>query len=391
MSRPIQIFRLGLLAVVLVHAGCASEQTGPDRRPVTGQVASVADSTFARLHGALSEPGGYFDTDNLISNESSYAHVLGALTELDIGGGAYLGVGPDQNFAYIAAIRPRLAFIVDLRRDNALEHLLFKAIFEAAPTRVEYLSLLVGRQAPPDPAAWVDATVDNVVGWVDGAGYDPEVAASAHALVDSSVAAFGIPLTDEDRTRIRGFHDEFIANGLDLRFHSYGRAPRSYYPTLRALLLADDLSSRRGGYLSNRDDYRFLREMQRRNLVIPVVGDLAGGHALRAIAAELRVRGEAVSALYVSNVEFYLFQNGIFDRFAENVRTLPIADRAVLIRSYFPNGRALHPHAVPGYYSTQSLQTLASFVEATEMGGYRSYPDLAIRDAIDPGVGALTH
>ena len=45
-------------------------------------------------------------------------------------GGVYVGVGPNQNFTYIAAIRPELAFIVDIRRQNLLEHLLFKVLTE---------------------------------------------------------------------------------------------------------------------------------------------------------------------------------------------------------------------------------------------------------------------
>ena len=65
-------------------------------------------------------------------------------------GGAYIGVGPDQNFSYIAAIRPDVAFIVDVRRDNLLLHLLFKSLFSLARTRVEYLALLLGRQVPAD-------------------------------------------------------------------------------------------------------------------------------------------------------------------------------------------------------------------------------------------------
>src|SRR5689334_16548141 len=101
-----------------------------------------APSTFAAQIAQLSEPGGYFDTNNLMSNERSYLQVLPALQDVGFSGGAYIGVGPDQNFSYIAAIRPSIAFIVDIRRDNLLLHLLFKAAFSAAETRVEYLCVL---------------------------------------------------------------------------------------------------------------------------------------------------------------------------------------------------------------------------------------------------------
>src|SRR5436853_1013764 len=73
---------------------------------------------FAALSSRLSEPGGFFDSDNLISNETSYLHVFGKLTEMKVKGGAYVGVGPDQNFTYIAKIRPTRAIIIDIRRDN---------------------------------------------------------------------------------------------------------------------------------------------------------------------------------------------------------------------------------------------------------------------------------
>jgi hypothetical protein len=148
--------------------------------------------------------------------------------------------------------------------------------------------------------------------------------------------------------------------------------------------VATDLSGRPSSYLARADDYLFLREMQRRNLVVPVVGDLAGEHALRAVGDEVRARGETVTALYVSNVEYYLFQDGVFERFAPNVASLPIDPRGVLIRSYFPSAGRAHPHAVRGFYSTQSLQTLETFVRAASGGGYRSYRDLVTRDAVDP-------
>src|SRR5436190_21048074 len=53
------------------------------------------ESSFGRLIARLSEPGGYFDTDNIITNETSYLHVLDALRSHGVHGGAYIGVGPD--------------------------------------------------------------------------------------------------------------------------------------------------------------------------------------------------------------------------------------------------------------------------------------------------------
>lgn len=112
------------------------------------------ETAFGALVNRLSEPGGYFDSDNLVSNETSYLHVLGALRREGVRGGAYLGVGPEQNFSYLAEIEPAIAFIVDIRRDNLLLHLLLKAIFAAAHNRLDYLALLYGRPPPPDLERW---------------------------------------------------------------------------------------------------------------------------------------------------------------------------------------------------------------------------------------------
>src|SRR4030095_7180976 len=121
----------------------------------------------AALSARISEPGGYFDSDNLISNESSYLHVLGGMRRLGVAGGAYIGVGPDQNFSYIGQIRPHVAFIIDIRRDNLLQHLMFKALFEMARNRVEYLALLTGRAVPNDVAKWNRRSVNDIVEFIE--------------------------------------------------------------------------------------------------------------------------------------------------------------------------------------------------------------------------------
>src|SRR5262249_48992489 len=58
----------------------------------------------------------------------------------------YVGVGPEQNFTYIAALQPKIAFICDIRRQNMIEHLIYKAIFEMSSDRVDFLSRLFSRK-----------------------------------------------------------------------------------------------------------------------------------------------------------------------------------------------------------------------------------------------------
>ena len=110
--------------------------------------ASLSDQEFWRLSTSLSEPNGFFRSENLVSNEHTFQYVVPALTQRIRPGGVYLGVAPDQNFTYMIATQPAIAFIVDIRRGNLLEHLLYKAIIELSADRAEFLSRLFSKKRP---------------------------------------------------------------------------------------------------------------------------------------------------------------------------------------------------------------------------------------------------
>jgi hypothetical protein len=349
-------------------------------------------SPFAAQIASLSEPSGYFDTDNLISNERSYLQVLPDLRRRNVRGGAYIGVGPDQNFTYIAAVRPSIAFIVDVRRDNLLLHLLFKALFAMSRTRVEFLAQLFGRPVPADIGRWRTAPVDKLVAYIDapsplrgfGDAGPPSPArgsgeASINTLrrrVDEEVARTGVPLSVDELATIGRFHSRFIDDGLSLRFQSTGRAPNSYYPTYRDLLQDTDESGRQGNYLASEDAFQFVKGLEARDLVIPVVGDLSGPSAVTAIAGALAARHERLSAFYVSNVEFYLFGNGSFPRFTANLGRLPHTGNSVVIRSIF--GRYAGASR-PGDASVSRVDAVDGLLREYAAGRIRQYGDLASR------------
>ena len=349
----------GLAALLLVS------QRGVPRPP-----AASAPSGFAARVAALSEPQGYFDTDNLISNERSYLHVLPELEQSGLRGGAYLGVGPDQNFSYIAQLRPEMAILVDIRRDNLLLHLLFKAIFARARTRLDYLAMLTGR-APP-PALSGAATIDDIVVGIDRSRpLDAAGLAALRAALDTVIRSFGVPLSADDFSTMHRFHGEFIAAGLDLQFRSTGRAPQRFYPTYRDLLLETDLRGRRGSFLASDASFQVVKDLQARDAVIPVVGNLAGNRALPAIAAFLRAQQTPLAALYTSNVEFYLFRDGSFPQFVRNLAALPRHPRSVIIRSAFNTVRM-----EPGYGSASMTQPASELVDGFAAGRFRSYIEI---------------
>src|SRR3954469_20742578 len=170
-----------------------------------GGAQAAVDPSFAREIRELSEPGGSFDTDNLVSNERSYLHVIPALKSGGPMGGAYVGVGPDQNFSYIAASRPLEAFIIDVRRDNLLLQLLFKALFEISDTRAAYLSHLFGRTLPPPPGQWRDAPLDRIVAQIDQARGNADEVNALHKRVAAQVTGFGLGLSAQDLATIQRF------------------------------------------------------------------------------------------------------------------------------------------------------------------------------------------
>ena len=129
-------------------------------------------------------------------------------------------------------------------------------------------------------------------------------------------------------------------------------------------------AGRQGHYLAAEDGFQFLKSLQARDLVIPVVGDFSGSKALAAIGRFLAERNERVSAFYTSNVEFYLFRNAAFPRFVANLGQLPRAQNAVIIRSVFnrPNSS--------GYASIQLTQPLGELIDGFAKGKFRNYFEL---------------
>src|SRR5215813_12277563 len=108
-------FGIGLAIVVaIVTIPPAHEQ------PVAAANIEVSPAQFAKYLQDWSEPEGFFDSDNFISNETSYQHIVEDLHKRTTTGGVYIGVGPDQNFTYIVHTKPSLAIVVDIRRQNML-------------------------------------------------------------------------------------------------------------------------------------------------------------------------------------------------------------------------------------------------------------------------------
>src|SRR5262245_4586782 len=157
---------------------------------------SISDKDFWAMVVGFSEPGGFFRSDNLISNETTFQHVIPDLQKTPHAG-AYVGVGPDQNFTYITALKPKMAFIVDIRRQNMLLHLMYKALVEMSTDRADFLSRLFARPRPDGVGA--ESTAQGMFDAFEAVSGSEELAhKNLSAIFEHLERTHGFPLTDED-------------------------------------------------------------------------------------------------------------------------------------------------------------------------------------------------
>jgi hypothetical protein len=341
----------------------------------------LGDEEFWRLSQDLSEPGGYFRSENLVSNEHTFQHVVPALKRRVRPGGVYLGVAPDQNFTYIVATRPRIAFIIDIRRGNLLQHLMYKAVIELSADRAEFVSRLFSKPRPIGLTAAASAA-DLFAAYRNVPTSEELYRQNVRTIRDHLVRRRGLVLSPDDLDQIESIYFAFFWDGPSLRYSTRpgfgGRSFGSSFPTYEELMVATDADGVPHGYLASEAHFRILKEMQTRNLIVPVVGDFAGPKAVRAVGRYIRERQATVSAYYVSNVEQYLFQDGLFDAFARNVATLPVDTNSTFIRSV--SRRFGYPGLLLGHDGRASaLDPIQRFVRDVQAGRVITYSDVNMR------------
>jgi hypothetical protein len=338
--------------------------------------AGVSRAEFVRDIEQWSEPEGYFDTDNFISNETSYLHVIPELQKRTAPGGVYIGVGPDQNFSYIARTKPSLAIIIDIRRQNMLQHLFLKALFDLSASRAEYLARFFAREVP---SASPSSSLPEVLRAIrqsrtSDALYQRDLAALKQKIRDMDLA-----LSADDISKLEYVYSAFHRDGLDLRFSSLGRNNASQYPTFESLLLQTDRNGMLQNYLADESTFLWMKQFEAENRLIPITGDFSGPHAFKAVGAFLAKSGLKVSTFYTSNVEYYLFDMPSWPQYIQNVQALPMLPDAVFIRAYFAGAGPSHPQALPGHRSTSLVQNVASFLSDERAGRIRQYWDVVNR------------
>ena len=361
------------VAILIFASAFVSATSQLTRSPGQAAAITVSRAEFKQHIEDWSEPEGYFDTDNFISNETSYLHVIPELQRRVQPGGVYIGVGPDQNFSYIARTKPALAIIIDIRRQNMLQHLFLKALFDLSSSRAEYLARFFGREVPiVNPAA----ALPELLRAVRQTATSESLYRRDLLAVRQKLTEYGVPLSPDDLSKIEYVYSSFHLDGLDMRFSSIGRNNASQYPTFESLLLQTDRNGKMQNYLADEATFLWMKQFEADNRLIPIVGDFSGPHAFKAVGTFLAKNGWKVSTFYTSNVEYYLFGQSSWQMYVQNVRALPMLSNAVFIRAYFSSAGPVHPQAVPGHRSTSLVQDVAAFLADEKAGRIRQYWDV---------------
>jgi hypothetical protein len=369
-----RVATIAALSIAYAAPSVARAQSLPNR---------LSDDEFWKLVADLSEPGGYFRSDNFVSNETTFQHVIPELVKTHQPGGVYLGVGPDQNFTYIVALKPRLAIVTDIRRQNMIEHLMYKAVIELSPTRADFLALLFSR---PRPAGLSDTTgapalVQTFLAIpADSTRYLKNLA----TIKDHLVTRHHFTLTSDDLSSLAYVYEAFFDAGPDLTYSfSVGRQGRAGFfgrrmPSYGELMAESDALGTHRSYLASEENYRTLRELELNNLLVPIVGDFAGEKALRAVGTYLKEHNATVTAFYTSNVEQYLFQQADdWKHFFANVATLPLDAKSTFIRAVFNYMGFRDPvSGAPGPRSTTMLSPIRDVLKAVDEGKIQTYYDI---------------
>lgn len=365
------------LITLLLFVACTLEAFGQAPAVKPKPIESLTAAEFSRLSREFSEDPGYFRSDNFTSNETSYLHIVDKLKERGATGGAYIGVGPEQNFTYIAKIRPQIAFLVDIRRQAIIQHLMYKAVFQLSPTRPQFLAKLLSRPLPKQGGPGPESPVSEMLAYFSKTPADEKAyLANLAEIRKTIIEEFQFPLTDGDQKSLEYVYRNFRDDGLEISYQMEGSFGNGYFPTLQEIISETDLNGKQGNFLVSTDDYEFVRNMHRKNLIIPVVGHFEGKKALVAVGDYLRKNGYSVTAFYTSNVEQYLFGGDSFSLFAANVKKLPINEKSLFIRAIA--GRMTHPAHLPGHRLATILQLISVFNKDFDEGVYQTYIDLVM-------------
>lgn len=367
------VIALGWL--VAAHPLSAAQQAAPTTASTTPMPAKLSDADFWKLSTTLSEPNGYFQSENYVGNELSFQWVIPELKKHVKPGGVYMGVGPDQNFTYIATLQPKIAFIVDIREGNLLQLLMYKALIELSADRVDFAAMLFGRTRPANVKP--DASANDILQAVFSLPPDRAVyTKTLKAVEEHLTTTHGFPLTPSQINGLEGIFGMFFSYGPGITYQNGNSGRGNVYPTYWDMQVTDDNAGVNHAYMQTAAQFQTIKRMEEANLIVPVMGNFGGSKAVRAVGAWVREHGGTVTTFYTSNVEQYLFQDNIWREWYRNVATLPLDETSQFIRSAFNMGGYGGFGGGGGLRSAQLTCSIQTLLAAFSAGRINSYYDV---------------
>jgi hypothetical protein len=237
-----------------------------------------------------------------------------------------------------------------------VELLMYKALFEISTNRVDFVSRLFSRRRPTGLDE--KSSVEAIFKAIDAAPSEPQLYAETLAAIKDNLKQHQFKPMGDDEQKLELIFNVFSRGGPRMTYSFASPSPNNNMPSYTFLMIAGDENGTNWSYLASEENYRFVREMQQKNLIVPLVGDFSGPKTLKAVGQYLKDQGALVSVFYLSNVEDYL--DGKWAGFVANLKALPQDDKTLVIRHISPKTQLLGwmkdvPERWPGMYTNPNL------------------------------------
>jgi hypothetical protein len=216
-------------------------------------------------------------------------------------------------------------------------HLMYKALFELTTNRADFFALQFNKKRPTGLTAESSAADLVNAFWNVQTSSEAEYKSNLKRIQDHLTQTHKLPLDGNDLQGIEYVYWSFYWYGPAITYNSStsqnGRGGGGNMASYGDLVMATDGANVSRGFLANEANFNVLKSLHEKNMLVPVVGNFAGPKALRAVGKYIRDHGATVAAMYLSNVEQYLRQDGIWGSFCANVASMPLDDKSTFIRS----------------------------------------------------------
>jgi hypothetical protein len=252
----------------------------------------------AAFHAGATDDPIAVDTHYIQSNETRHDLFFSYIDGI---GGAYIGVGSDQNFTLMGRAQSEYAFLVDIDTRVVDLHAIYEVFIGACDTPAELVAKFEAGQG------------------------------------EASLAELDAALSDHPNHRriVGGFR-----SGRETVYRHLQR------------VIGREREGKPTSWLSDPEVYAHVKAMFATGRVRAMVGNLAGGASMKTAAAAAEALHTPVRVYYPSNAEEYFRYD---KNYRENIRALPVDGKSVIVRTIY---RKEWEHADLWAYQVQPIADL---------------------------------